>query len=82
MLLRVCSSKQSFVFRYDRSRFRDEPDFDDRSMENNRYSSIMQEEMRSARIGNFYFFSTKAVLVLTIFSSLLVFDISLKLRLN
>jgi len=39
------------IFGYDRNRYRDEPDFDDRSMENNRYSSIMQEEVRSAKIG-------------------------------
>jgi len=39
------------IFGYDRNRYRDEPDFDDRSMENNKYSSIMQEEVRSAKIG-------------------------------
>jgi len=39
------------IFGYDRNKYRDEPDFDDRSMENNKYSSIMQEEVRSARIG-------------------------------
>ena len=32
-------------------KFRDEDDFDDRSMENNKFSSIMKEEARSARIG-------------------------------
>jgi hypothetical protein len=45
------------LHRYDRRKYRDEPDFDDRSMENNRYSSIMQEEMRSAKIGQFTFMS-------------------------
>jgi hypothetical protein len=45
------------LHRYDRRKYRDEPDFDDRSMENNRYSSIMQEEMRSAKIGQLPFLS-------------------------
>ena len=39
-----------FSFRYDKRRYRDE-DIDDRSMENNKFSSIMMEEARSARIG-------------------------------
>jgi len=38
------------IFGYDKRRYRDE-DFDDRSMENNKFSSIMMEEARSARIG-------------------------------
>ena len=38
------------IFGYDRRKFRDEPDFDDRSMENNRFGSVMREEARSARI--------------------------------
>ena len=38
-------------FSYDKRRYRDEEDFDDRSMENNKFSSIMMEEARSARIG-------------------------------
>lgn len=40
-----------FHFSYDKRRYRDEDDFDDRSMENNKFSSIMMEEARSARIG-------------------------------
>ena len=32
-------------------KFRNEDDFDDRSMENNKFSSIMKEEAYSARIG-------------------------------
>jgi len=39
------------IFGYDRRKFRDEGDFDDRSMENNRYADVMKEEARSARIG-------------------------------
>ena len=39
------------IFGYDRRKFRDEADFDDRSMENNRFSDVMKEEARSARIG-------------------------------
>ena len=39
-----------FSFRYDKRRYKDE-DFDDRQMENNKFSSIMMEEARSARIG-------------------------------
>ena len=35
---------------YDKRKYKDE-DFDDRSMENNKFSSIMMEEARSARIG-------------------------------
>eukprot|EP00092_Neocalanus_flemingeri_P019501 GFUD01021127.1.p1 GENE.GFUD01021127.1~~GFUD01021127.1.p1 ORF type:complete len:613 (+),score=242.70 GFUD01021127.1:176-2014(+) len=38
------------IFGYDKRSYRDE-DFDDRSMENNKFSSIMMEEARSARIG-------------------------------
>jgi len=38
------------IFGYDKRRYKDE-DFDDRSMENNKFSSIMMEEARSARIG-------------------------------
>lgn len=38
------------IFGYDKRKYQDE-DFDDRSMENNRFSSIMMEEARSARIG-------------------------------
>ena len=39
------------IFGYDRRKFRDERDFDDRSMENNRYADVMREEARSAKIG-------------------------------
>merc|ERR1719412_2704389 len=39
------------IFGYDRRKYRDEDDFDDRSMETNRYSDVMKEECRSARIG-------------------------------
>merc|ERR1711962_762457 len=39
------------IFGYDKRKYRDESDDDDRSMENNRFSSIMMEEARSARIG-------------------------------
>ena len=39
------------MFGYDRRKFRNEDDFDDRSMENNKFSAIMKEEARSARIG-------------------------------
>ena len=39
------------IFGYDRRKFRDEPDFDDRSMENNRFADVMKEEARSAKIG-------------------------------
>jgi len=39
------------IFGYDRRKFRDEDDFDDRSMETNRFSDIMKEEARSARLG-------------------------------
>merc|ERR1719209_1279421 len=38
------------IFGYDKRKYRDE-DFDDRSMENNKFSSIMMEEARNARIG-------------------------------
>jgi len=39
------------IFGYDRRKFKDEADFDDRSMENNKFSNIMMEEARSAKIG-------------------------------
>ena len=39
------------IFGYDKRKYQDESDEDDRSMENNRFSSIMMEEVRSARIG-------------------------------
>ena len=39
------------LFGYDRRKFRDEEDFDDRAMENNRFADVMKEEARSARIG-------------------------------
>ena len=39
------------LFSYDKRKYRYEDDFDDRSMENNQFSSIMREEARSARIG-------------------------------
>jgi len=39
------------IFGYDRRKFANERDFDDRSMENNRYSSIMKEECHSAKMG-------------------------------
>ena len=38
------------LFGYNRHKYRDD-DFDDREMENNKFSSIMKEEARSARIG-------------------------------
>ena len=38
-------------FSYDKRSYRNEEDFDDRSMENNKFSSIMMEEARSAKIG-------------------------------
>merc|ERR1712123_37644 len=38
------------IFGYDKRRYKDEAE-DDRSMENNKFSSIMMEEARSARIG-------------------------------
>ena len=43
----------SFLFcsSYDKRKYRDEGEFDDRMMENNKFSSIMMEEARSARIG-------------------------------
>ena len=40
-----------FCFSYDKRKYRDEGEFDDRMMENNKFSSIMMEEARSARIG-------------------------------
>lgn len=39
------------IFGYDRRKFKNEADFDDRSMENNKFSNIMMEEARSAKIG-------------------------------
>ena len=39
------------IFGYDRNKYRNETDFDDRSMENNRFADIMKEEARSARLG-------------------------------
>lgn len=39
------------IFGYDRRKFRNEEDFDDRSMECNRFSDVMKEEARSAKIG-------------------------------
>jgi protein SPT2 len=39
------------IFGYDRRRYRDEEDFDDRSMETNRFADVMREEARSAKIG-------------------------------
>ena len=39
------------IFGYDRKKFRDEADFDDRSMECNRFSDVMKEEARSAKLG-------------------------------
>ena len=44
------SAEISKLFGYDRRKYRDE-DFDDRSMENNRFADIMKEEARSAKIG-------------------------------
>ena len=38
-------------FSYDKRSYRNEEDFDDRAMENNKFSSIMMEEARSAKIG-------------------------------
>lgn len=38
------------IFGYDKRKYHDE-DFDDRSMENNRFSDLMKEEARSAKIG-------------------------------
>jgi len=45
------SSEIAKMFGYDRRKYRDEDDFDDRSMENNRFSSIMKEEAYSAKMG-------------------------------
>merc|ERR1712098_883605 len=45
------SSEIRSIFGYDKRKYRYEDDFDDRSMENNQFSSIMREEARSARIG-------------------------------
>ena len=39
------------IFGYDRRKFRDEGDFDDRAMENNRFADVMREEARSAKLG-------------------------------
>ena len=44
------SAEIAKMFGYNRHKYRDE-DFDDRSMENNRFSDIMKEEARSAKIG-------------------------------
>merc|ERR1712049_18056 len=44
------SAEIAKMFGYNRHKYRDE-DFDDRDMENNRFSDIMKEEARSARIG-------------------------------
>ena len=38
------------IFGYDKRKYKDE-DFDDRSMENNSFASVMKEEVRSAKIG-------------------------------
>ena len=40
-----------FLFSYDKRKYRDEDEFDDRAMENNKFASIMMEEARSAKIG-------------------------------
>merc|ERR1712228_942920 len=45
------SSEIRSIFGYDKRKYRYEDEFDDRSMENNQFSSIMREEARSARIG-------------------------------
>ena len=39
------------IFGYDRNKYRNEADFDDRSMENNRFADVMREEARSAKLG-------------------------------
>lgn len=39
------------IFNYDKRKYQHEDDFDDRSMENNKFASIMMEEARSAKIG-------------------------------
>merc|ERR1712061_231394 len=39
------------IFNYDKRKYRDEDEFDDRAMENNKFASIMMEEARSAKIG-------------------------------
>ena len=39
------------IFGYDRKKYVDEEDFDDREMENNKFSDLMKEEARSAKIG-------------------------------
>ena len=44
------SAEISKLFGYNRHKYRDD-DFDDRSMENNRFSSIMKEEAYSAKMG-------------------------------
>ena len=41
----------NFISSYDKRKYRDEDEFDDRSMENNKFASIMMEEARSAKIG-------------------------------
>ena len=40
-----------YTFSYDKRRYQNEDDFDDRAMENNKFASIMMEEARSAKIG-------------------------------
>ena len=40
-----------FLSSYDKRKYRDEDEFDDRAMENNKFASIMMEEARSAKIG-------------------------------
>lgn len=52
-MLIILSEQRLYIFHfsYDKRKYRDEDDFDDRSMENNKFSSIMMEEARSARIG-------------------------------
>ncbi len=45
------SSEIRKIFGYDRRKYRNEADFDDRSMENNRFADVMREEARSARLG-------------------------------
>ena len=41
----LAQQHQTSIYRYDKRKYRDE-DFDDRSMENNKFSSIMMEEAR------------------------------------
>ena len=44
-------SHNIFLSSYDKRKYRDEDEFDDRAMENNKFASIMMEEARSAKIG-------------------------------